>query len=104
MAQEHEADVIVIGGGPAGLSASIYLARYGHSVALFDGGHGRSTHHQINHNYLGFPGGVRAVELPERGMQQLMEYGHVRSAAVHEGAQAASAANYYLYPPELQAG
>lgn len=78
MTRQHEADVIVVGGGPAGLSASLYLARYGRSVALFDRGHGRSTHHQTNHNYLGFPGGVRAVELRERGLQQLAEYDHVR--------------------------
>jgi thioredoxin reductase (NADPH) len=31
-------------------------------------------------------------------------HSHQVSAAVHEGAQAASAANYYLYPPELKAG
>jgi thioredoxin reductase (NADPH) len=75
--RQHEADVIVVGGGPAGLSASVYLARYGRSVALFDLGHGRSTHHQLNHNYLGFPGGVRAVELRQRGLEQLMAYDHV---------------------------
>jgi thioredoxin reductase (NADPH) len=77
MARDHEADVIVVGGGPAGLSASVYLARYGRSVALFDSGHGRSTHHQVNHNYLGFPGGVRAVDLRELGREQLSAYDHV---------------------------
>jgi len=50
--RHHEADVIIVGGGPAGLSAGVYLARYGRSVVLFDLGDGRSTHHQINHNYL----------------------------------------------------
>jgi thioredoxin reductase (NADPH) len=78
MARHHEADVIVVGGGPAGLSSSVYLARYGRSVALFDLGHGRSTHHQVNHNYLGFPGGIRAVELRQRGLEQLMAYDRVR--------------------------
>jgi thioredoxin reductase (NADPH) len=30
-------------------------------------------------------------------------HGHQITTAVHEGATAASAANYYLYPPELKA-
>lgn len=68
------ADALVIGAGPAGLSAALYLARYNRSVLIFDEGHGRSTHHQMNHNYLGFPGGVTPVELRERGRKQLAEY------------------------------
>ncbi len=72
------ADVLVIGGGPAGLSAAIYLARYDRSVLLFDANDGRSSWHQINHNYLGFPGGVAARELRALGRRQLAEYPHVR--------------------------
>jgi thioredoxin reductase (NADPH) len=70
----NSADALVIGGGPAGLSAAIYLARYNRSVLVFDMGHGRSTHHQVNRNYLGFPGGVRTIHLREIGQQQLAEY------------------------------
>lgn len=73
----YDYDVLVIGGGPAGLSAALYLARYDRSVALFDAGHGRSTWHQMNYNYLGFPGGISARELRERGYQQLAEYPQV---------------------------
>jgi thioredoxin reductase (NADPH) len=73
----YEYDVLVVGGGPAGLSAALYLARYDRSVALFDAGHGRSTWHQMNYNYLGFPGGISARELRERGYQQLAEYPQV---------------------------
>ena len=80
MARHHEAEVIIVGGGPAGLSAALYLARYKRSVALFDLGHGRSTHHQVNRNYLGFPGGIRTVELRQRGLEQLQAYDHVRVA------------------------
>ncbi|MFN2569767.1 MAG: NAD(P)/FAD-dependent oxidoreductase [Candidatus Dormibacteria bacterium] len=76
MSSRHS-EVIVVGGGPAGLSSALYLARYARSVAVFDAGHGRSTHHQVNHNYLGFPGGVPAVKLRELGRQQLGEYAHV---------------------------
>ncbi len=70
-------EVIVVGGGPAGLSASLYLARYDRQVALFDAGQGRSTWHQINHNYLGFPGGIPAKQLRERGYEQIAEYPQV---------------------------
>lgn len=70
-------EVLVIGGGPAGLSAALYLARYDRHTALFDAGQGRSTWHQINHNYLGFPGGIPAKQLRERGYEQLSEYEHV---------------------------
>jgi thioredoxin reductase (NADPH) len=70
-------DVLVVGGGPAGLSAALYLARYDRQVALFDAGQGRSTWHQINHNYLGFPGGVPARRLRDLGREQLAEYDQV---------------------------
>ena len=83
-------DVLVIGGGPAGLSAALYLARYDRRVALFDVGRGRSTWHQINHNYLGFPGGIGARELRERGRRQLAEYPQVACLA-HEIASLALA-------------
>ncbi len=72
-----EYDVLVVGAGPAGLSAALYLARYDRSVALFDAGHGRSTWHQVNHNYLGFPGGVSIRTLRELGRRQLEEYAQV---------------------------
>src|SRR5688500_20351836 len=69
----YDADVLVVGGGPAGLSTALYLARLDRSVLLVDAGHGRSTHHQINHNYLGFPGGVPATKLRELGKPQQAE-------------------------------
>jgi thioredoxin reductase (NADPH) len=74
---EELCEVLVVGGGPAGLSAALYLARYNRTVVLFDAGQGRSTWHQINHNYLGFPGGVAARKLRELGYAQLADYGEV---------------------------
>ncbi len=70
-------EALVVGGGPAGLSATLYLARYNRQVALFDTGQGRSTWHQVNHNYLGFPGGVPARRLRELGREQVQAYGQV---------------------------
>lgn len=75
MADEFE--VLVVGGGPAGLSAALYLARFDRRVALFDAGQGRSTWYQVNHNYLGFPGGVAARRLRALGREQLAEYDQV---------------------------
>jgi thioredoxin reductase (NADPH) len=71
-------EALVVGGGPAGLSAALYLARYDRTVALFDAGQGRSTWHQVNHNYLGFPGGIAARELRALGRRQLAEYQQVQ--------------------------
>ena len=72
------ADALVIGGGPAGLSAALYLARYNRTVLVFDTGHGRSTHHQKNRNYLGFPEGIATIGLRELARQQLAPYEQVR--------------------------
>jgi len=74
----NHVDALVVGGGPAGLSAALYLARYNRSVLVFDSGHGRSTHHQTNRNYLGFPDGVSTVELRGLGRAQLDRYSNAR--------------------------
>lgn len=68
-------DCVVIGGGPAGLSAAIYLARYMRSVIVADHGSGRSTTHETNENYLGFPDGVRSTALRDLGRQQAERFG-----------------------------
>ncbi len=68
-------DVAIIGGGPAGLSAAIYLARFNRSVIVIDAGEGRSTAHQVNENYLGFPHGIRARDLRKKGAIQAARFG-----------------------------
>ncbi len=74
---DNDYEVLVVGGGPAGLSATLYLARYDRTVALFDSGSGRSTWRQTNYNYLGFPGGIKAQDLREIGYRQIAEYRQV---------------------------
>lgn len=68
-------DCIIIGGGPAGLSAAIYMGRMRRTTLVIDDQKGRSTWHQVNHNYLGFPDGIHATALREIGETQARGYG-----------------------------
>ena len=56
-------DCLIIGGGPAGLTAATYLARYRRSVAVYDMGHSRAALIPKSHNYPGFPHGISGPEL-----------------------------------------
>ena len=68
-------DGLIVGGGPAGLSAAIYLARFNRSVLVIDFGEGRSTTHEHNENYLGFPDGIGIRDLRARGCRQAARFG-----------------------------
>ncbi len=68
-------DAVVIGGGPAGLSAAIYLARYNRSVTIIDKENGRWKTHEINENYFGFPDGIPTIKLRDLGLKQAKHYG-----------------------------
>lgn len=68
-------DCLIIGGGPAGLAAAIYVARYNRSCVVIDSNRGRWKTHEINENYLGFPNGVRARRLRELGRKQAARFG-----------------------------
>lgn len=67
-------DVVVLGAGPAGLSAAVYAGRYNLSVLVFDMGFGRSTWFQTFGNYLGFPDGVTAMEFRDLGRRQAEKF------------------------------
>jgi thioredoxin reductase (NADPH) len=67
-------DCLIIGGGPAGLTAATYLARYRRSVAVYDAGHSRAALIPQSHNYPGFPSGVSGKELLQRLTRQAEFY------------------------------
>ena len=67
-------DVAIVGGGPAGLSASIFLARYLHSVVLVDSGDPRNWETRGINAFLGLPS-IRPAELRERGRDEARKYG-----------------------------
>lgn len=68
-------DCIIIGGGPAGLTAAIYLTRFHLSVRLFDCGTSRTALIPRTHNHAGFPDGIRGTELLHRMRRQAEQYG-----------------------------
>ena len=68
-------DAIVIGGGPAGLTAAVYLARFRRSVLLVDAGHSRLASIPRTHNYPGFPDGISGSRLLARLRRQAEPYG-----------------------------
>lgn len=74
-------DCIIIGAGPAGLTAAIYLARYHLSIRLFDCGSSRAALIPRTHNHAGYPEGIEGVELLRRMLAQAELYGAVREAA-----------------------
>jgi thioredoxin reductase (NADPH) len=68
-------DALILGGGPAGLSAAVYLGRFTRSVLVLDAGEGRSSFAQKNDNYLGFPDGVTTRRLRALGRKQAQRFG-----------------------------
>ena len=66
-------DCLIIGGGPAGLTAATYLARYRRSLRLIDSGQSRARLIPTSHNYPGFKG-VAGMELLTRLREQATRY------------------------------
>lgn len=76
-------DVIVIGGGPAGLAAALWLARYRLRVRLFDSGDPRNAPTWAVHGYLGLPE-MPPMELRRLARAQALEAGAEIEAATVE--------------------
>jgi thioredoxin reductase (NADPH) len=77
VASEKEYDLVIVGGGPTGLTTSIYGARENAKVLIVEksapGGQAGVT--ERFDNYPGFPDGVGGAELAERMTQQALRYG-----------------------------
>ena len=70
-------DLLVVGSGPAGLSAAVYGASEGMRVIVLDAtaaGGQAGTSSRIE-NYLGFPSGISGAELAERALLQAQKFG-----------------------------
>jgi thioredoxin reductase (NADPH) len=75
--QRSEFDLVIVGAGPAGLSAAVYGASEGFRTLVVDEGGigGQATSSSLIRNYLGFPRGVSGRGLAERAYEQAWVFG-----------------------------
>ncbi|XYJ12435.1 NAD(P)/FAD-dependent oxidoreductase [Telluria sp. B2] len=72
---KHVFDTLIIGGGPGGLTAAIYLRRFTRNIVVVDKGNSRLCLIPVSHNYPGFPEGVPGSQLLVNLTEQLKRYG-----------------------------
>jgi thioredoxin reductase (NADPH) len=78
-------DALVVGGGPGGLTAAIYLARFRRRFLVVENGESRLSWIPRTHNHPGFPEGVEGPVLLQRMRAQAERYGaQIRRATVEE--------------------
>jgi thioredoxin reductase (NADPH) len=68
-------DCVIVGGGPAGLTAAIYLARFHLDILVVDAGKSRALWIPCSHNHAGFPHGITGSDLLQRMREQACKYG-----------------------------
>ena len=70
-------DVVIVGGGPAGLSASVYASADGLKVLLIErqAPGGQAGNSPKIENYLGFPSGISGADLTRRAVSQAQRFG-----------------------------
>ena len=70
-----DAECLIIGGGPAGLTAALYLGRFRRRVVLVDIGLSRASWIPKTHNLIGFPQGISGPELLDHMRRQASLHG-----------------------------
>jgi thioredoxin reductase (NADPH) len=73
--EEPILDCLIVGGGPAGLTAAIYLARFHLDILVVDGGKSRASWIPCTRNHAGYPEGIEGKELLQRMRDQACKYG-----------------------------
>jgi len=75
MAKGSKAEVIVVGAGPGGLTAALYLARYRRDVLVVHDRKSRALRIPKTHNAPGFPEGIKGPDLIDRMTRHATEFG-----------------------------
>lgn len=84
MASDAPIDCLIVGGGPAGLTAAIYLSRFHLDILVVDEGKSRAGWIPCSHNHAGYPDGINGKELLRLMREQAQKYGtKVESGRVH---------------------
>jgi thioredoxin reductase (NADPH) len=75
--EDMDFDLVIVGAGPAGLSAAVYGASEGFSTLVVDEGGlgGQATSSSLIRNYLGFPRGVSGRRLAQNAYEQAWVFG-----------------------------
>jgi thioredoxin reductase (NADPH) len=68
-------DAIIVGAGPAGLTAALYMGRFRRRVLVIDGGDSRAAWIPTTHNHPGFPDGVAGTALLDLQREHALRYG-----------------------------
>jgi len=83
MHPDESVDCLIVGAGPAGLTAGLYLRRFHRNVKVVDAGNARALRIPRSHNVPGFVDGIPGHELVARLYEQFADVGgSVRTARV----------------------
>jgi len=70
----NDPEVLIIGAGPAGLTAATYLGRFRRRTLVIDAGAPRACWIPLSHNMPGFPAGIAGTDILKRMREQAEEY------------------------------
>lgn len=73
--EEEPLDCVIVGGGPAGLTAALYLARFGRRFLVVDAGDSRASWIPTSHNVPVFADGISGKEILARQREHVARYG-----------------------------